>query len=343
VVLTAGSSTPTLKVWRFDETGSLTFPDSTVQTTAYPGSTSTLVNGTYTVALSTTGQLNLPGAANTESNNARIQSTNSIDILSNLSLWTFGTDGTTTLASGVEISNTGTFNFLSWNTGTALIIADVPYTAGSYIYIPSSSDTNGSLGIVNTNTAGSIMLTQGSGNNTTNQLYVNNSGTTINNILGGISKTWTFGTNGSLTFPDATVQTTAYVPATASASTYTGWFEAAGTVVQLDTLLARINSTGTMQISSTIVESIGNGAAFAWNGVRNKGATMSSFGQGGTNWVNPGDWLNISNTPLDNDFEVATVSVFKLGGTGSLYRITYVGSTNNGWAVNIERVGLGTA
>jgi hypothetical protein len=54
------------------------------------------------------------------------------------------------------------------------------------------------------------MLTQGSGNNTTNQLYVNNSGTTINNILGGISKTWTFGTNGSLTFPDATVQTTAY-------------------------------------------------------------------------------------------------------------------------------------
>jgi hypothetical protein len=35
VVLTAGSSTPTLKVWRFDETGGLTFPDSTVQTTAY--------------------------------------------------------------------------------------------------------------------------------------------------------------------------------------------------------------------------------------------------------------------------------------------------------------------
>ena len=57
------------------------------------GSTSTLVNGTYTVALVTTGQLNLPGAANTESGNARIQSTNSIDILSNLSLWTFGTDG----------------------------------------------------------------------------------------------------------------------------------------------------------------------------------------------------------------------------------------------------------
>jgi hypothetical protein len=116
--------------------------------------------------------------------------------------WTFGTDGTTTLASGVEISNTGTFNFLSWNTGTALIIADVPYTAGSYIYIPSSSDTNGSLSIVNTNTAGSIMLMQGSVNtNNFSQLFVNNSGTTINNILGGISKTWTFGTDGVLTLP----------------------------------------------------------------------------------------------------------------------------------------------
>jgi hypothetical protein len=133
-------------------------------------------------------------------------------------LWTFGTDGTTTLASGVEISNTGTFNFLSWNTGTALIIADVPYTAGSYIYIPSSSDTNGSLGIVNTNTAGSIMLTQGSGN-TTNQLYVNNSGTTINNILGGISKTWTFGTDGALTLPGLmTLPVTTSIPAITTAT-----------------------------------------------------------------------------------------------------------------------------
>lgn len=97
-----------------------------------------------------------------------------------------------------------------------------------------------------------------------------------------------------------------------------------------------------MQISTTIIETPGQGSAFAWNGVRNQGATMSAFGQGVTNWVNPGDWLDISATPLDNQFEVATVSVFKLGGTGSLYRITYVGCTSNGWAVNIERVALGS-
>ena len=76
-------------------TGTITFPDATVQTTAWTG-TSALVNGTYTVALSITGQLNLPSAANTESSNARIQSANSIDILSNLSKWTFSSTGTIT-------------------------------------------------------------------------------------------------------------------------------------------------------------------------------------------------------------------------------------------------------
>jgi len=91
------------KNWIFRTDGSLLFPDYTVQTTAYTGSTSTLVNGTYTVALSTTGQLNLPGAANTESSNARIQSANNIDVLSNLSLWTFGTDGKLTLPAGGDI------------------------------------------------------------------------------------------------------------------------------------------------------------------------------------------------------------------------------------------------
>jgi hypothetical protein len=130
VVLVAGSSTPTLKVWRFDETGVITFPDNTVQTTAYTGSTSTLVNGTYTVALATTGQLNLPGAANAESNNARIQSTNSIDILSNLSIWTFSNTGTltfpdatiqtTAFTGGGAVSNTGTTStFVISNTATS--------------------------------------------------------------------------------------------------------------------------------------------------------------------------------------------------------------------------------
>jgi hypothetical protein len=39
VILTAGTSTSAMKVWMFDETGELTFPDATVQTTAWTGTT----------------------------------------------------------------------------------------------------------------------------------------------------------------------------------------------------------------------------------------------------------------------------------------------------------------
>lgn len=70
-----------------------------------PTSFGSLVNGDYTVSLSTTGQLNLPSAANAEGNNARIQSTNSIDILSNLVKWTFSTTGDLTLPTGGDIKD----------------------------------------------------------------------------------------------------------------------------------------------------------------------------------------------------------------------------------------------
>ena len=197
-----------------DGDGNLVIPNNTIIKYASGApvvtggvSTSTLVNGDFNFTLGVDGTINFdPSSANGK---GILQTAADLQLIAVDKTWTFGTDGKTSLASGVEIFNTATFNFLSWNTGTALIIADIPYSAGSYIYIPSSSDTSGSLGIVNTNTSGTIMLTQGTGN-TTNQLFVNNSGTTINNILSGISKTWTFGTDGSLTFPDSTVQTTAY-------------------------------------------------------------------------------------------------------------------------------------
>jgi hypothetical protein len=50
----------------------------------------------YEVVLASTGQLNIPSADNTEGGNARIQSSANIDILSNLSIWTFGTDSVLT-------------------------------------------------------------------------------------------------------------------------------------------------------------------------------------------------------------------------------------------------------
>ena len=60
------------------------------------GSSDRLTSNGYEVVLASTGQLNIPGAENTEGGNARIQSSANIDILSNLSIWTFGTDSVLT-------------------------------------------------------------------------------------------------------------------------------------------------------------------------------------------------------------------------------------------------------
>jgi hypothetical protein len=63
--------------WKFGTDGSLTFPDTTVQTTAYTGavSTSTLVNSTATVSLSSTGALTLPDGGTLRMSTAPTSST----------------------------------------------------------------------------------------------------------------------------------------------------------------------------------------------------------------------------------------------------------------------------
>ena len=65
------------KNWTFGTDGSLTFPDATVQTTAWTGafSTSTLVNGTATVSLSSTGALTLPDGGTLRMSTAPTSST----------------------------------------------------------------------------------------------------------------------------------------------------------------------------------------------------------------------------------------------------------------------------
>jgi hypothetical protein len=119
----------------------------------------------------------------------------------NTNHWTFGTDGMTSLASGIEISNSSGLNFVTWNTGSALILADTGNNASSFIYIPSSSDTSSRVGISNTNTTGGVILVQGSGTNQ-NSLEVNSGGVYINTIVNNIQTgIWQFGTDGSLTLP----------------------------------------------------------------------------------------------------------------------------------------------
>jgi hypothetical protein len=70
------------KYWLFGSDGSIRFPDTTVQTTAWPGSVSSLVNGAKTISLGTDGILTLPADAvvKTISGNLTIEGQNYVII-----------------------------------------------------------------------------------------------------------------------------------------------------------------------------------------------------------------------------------------------------------------------
>jgi hypothetical protein len=129
--------------WVFGNDGGLTFPDATVQITAFTGtiaysnitnvpsvSNSALVNGSYSLSLGSDGVLTLPNNLTIDSSasTATIAATNTSslsisarDITISAAIptfantgdptgdpapqWQFGVDGTTTLPSGVQISN----------------------------------------------------------------------------------------------------------------------------------------------------------------------------------------------------------------------------------------------
>jgi hypothetical protein len=164
--------------------------------------TTTLVNGTYTVALSSTGQLNLPSADNTESDNARIQSTNSIDILSNLSLWTFSTEGALILPADTPIIQGG-------GTGTDVtVIATTGSNTATWVF-----DSSGTF----TLPGGSTITTPDSGNQTviTNGVAnINVDGDNGRVVLNANTFTYIFA--GGLTFPDGSVQPTAWTGSTST-------------------------------------------------------------------------------------------------------------------------------
>jgi hypothetical protein len=137
--------------------------------------TSTLVNGTYTVALSTTGQLNLPSAANTGSDNARIQSANSIDILANLAKWTFSTNSNLTVP-GTIVGNSGA---LDLNYDGSVVLSGIP-SVDAVIQTTNNNSSNTSTWTFGTNggltlpLGGYITAPSAMGSNTVIQAPVSN-------------------------------------------------------------------------------------------------------------------------------------------------------------------------
>jgi hypothetical protein len=127
--MTAGNTTATLKVWKLDETGAFTFPDNTVQTTAWTGTTT----GAITAETFNTDQITIVG------NRISTTVTNA-----NLELECNGSGGVVinTLAEATTASTARSAGYLgipasAVSTTNTLAIGD----AGKHIYVTTNSQT----------------------------------------------------------------------------------------------------------------------------------------------------------------------------------------------------------
>jgi hypothetical protein len=174
-------STATTNTWTFGTDGGLTFPDSTVQTTAYTGGGSAsgdrLTSGTYSVILS----------------DGLLYSTSSLVVA--------------TVGTGTAL-NVGWVDSYGNSTRAAGVLANGPFsdTGNLYLYTgnvdgPFTDNiwTFGADGILTLSTASTIL-----GNSSDPNVYIEtvSTSTAVN--------TWTFSADGGLTFPDSTIQTTAW-------------------------------------------------------------------------------------------------------------------------------------
>jgi hypothetical protein len=154
VILTAGTSTNDMKVWRFDETGELTFPDATVQTTAYvAASVVNKTSGSWTLA--------------TGSNTVSI----TVPPNSNYTMWVNGNipNGIVTWNATVNVSNTnvpaiGSQYAWYYAVGNALVLTAIPdQIVGTAGVISTSSSYVGStanvftFGITNNSTSTQVI------------------------------------------------------------------------------------------------------------------------------------------------------------------------------------------
>jgi hypothetical protein len=254
----------------------MTFPDSTVQTTAWTGTTSSLVNSTKTVSLGSDGVLTLPANGNisvasgnltlgdslmigaeaslfsvnetglyfggqnsdagtyiqipgrTASENgepliiAHQWDNTSIDIQGGSGTWSFGTGGTLSLPNNGKISS----GVNTAPVGSSFAYALNAFGAGSDtggVFLPSDTNSRAIVAgytlVSNTGvtlTVTSISIVAG----TPNFVSVSTTPTasaflypvtvySADYVAGYTAPEWQFSTNGSLTFPNGTTQTTA--------------------------------------------------------------------------------------------------------------------------------------
>jgi hypothetical protein len=110
-------------------------------------------------------------------------------------------------------------------------------------------------------------------------------------------KDWLFGSDGSLTFPNATVQSTAYVAPTTGNSTIVS--DPEGTTVSRNGMTIRVTSAGTIQMSFDSAINVKGRSS-----INNTDSTVIASPNGVTTI---GTWYNIGAVLAEGDHLTATI------------------------------------
>jgi len=231
--------------WNFGADGSLTFPDSTVQSTAFTGTATSLANVGPSITVDNGGNLTVPGTV----------FANGVTVTGGITIPNNGQAGSIQSQNGqgnIYFNTDNSLIFIITGTYQVSFNPDGTVTFPGYIF-PEGTPTSGQV------------LTASSDNPLYLEWDTPSGGSgfaTTSTLINGTS-TFTLNANGSLTFPDNSVQTTAWTgvlpnPAFVG-STYTGLITAAalninntGPVGQVKTQLNLINTAGNADTGSAI-------------------------------------------------------------------------------------------
>lgn len=199
--------------WVFGASGAITFPDNTIQSTAFTGNASSLVNGQYSVELDSTGDLRMPDdsdiwfnygyvgqSANIQDNALRVSGGNSVVINTSedSTQWKFTADGNLVLPTILDFSSSPA-GYLSGN----IVFGDGTVQNTAYIRTAPVKVGTGAEGV-----EGDLWYNTADG-----RLYVdvNNNGTITwvdasPSVIPGNMVAWD---NDAIEFPDGSIQSTA--------------------------------------------------------------------------------------------------------------------------------------
>jgi len=242
--------------------------------------------------------------------------------------WVFGPDGAVTLpantfhtnnnltvqTSGIPASVSGVnYSSGSWDANQGTNISTTGGT-GSGLTVDVTADVSGYVGSV-------TIHTPGNGYSDGDVISASNGSSSVQFSIHILSaKSWTFGADGTLTFPDASVQTSAYQYKTIMSA-----FGASGPNIQIDNAQFSYNNAGNPTVAAvsgtwsgpwTAEATVYNGTSFVTTTYGSTSATWTSvaaYGIGIT-FGNAGD---------------KAVAYFTDDTNGHIYKVTWIASSTN--------------